>query len=196
MKKPVTLTVLAFGAILILTGLILLPSRPPAADALATVDAAGPPAESREALVAAAAPVLPASAAPPREYPGTGIRTYSPDAAVAEAREHGKYVLLYFWASWCGNCAAFDANVLPDRKVAESLNSSFALVPLDYDRSEEMVRAYRVRAVPTFIFIDPEGTPATVLPGAVPADIFNAVLAYVSTGSYRTMEFDEFALDL
>ncbi|MDR1041149.1 MAG: thioredoxin family protein [Deltaproteobacteria bacterium] len=199
MKKPIVLTFLAFAAILALTGFLILPDRP-AAEADVASGTGLPPASSREALVTDAAArfdsVLPASEVPPREYPGTGLKTYSPSAAIREARDSGKYVLLYFWATWCGNCSDFDANTLPDKTVVENLNSSFALVPLDYDRSEEMVRLYRIRAVPTFIFIDPEAKPVTVLPGAVPADIFAAVLSYVSTGSYKSMDFEEYATSL
>jgi thioredoxin-related protein len=136
--------------------------------------------------------VLPASTVAPREYPGTGLKTYTPNDAAREARAAGKYVVLYFWATWCGNCAFFDANVIPDKAVVESLNASFAMAPIDYDQSEEMVRMFRIRAVPTFIFLDPEGKPVTVLPGAVPADVFSAVLSYVSSGSYKNMDFDEY----
>ncbi|MDR3155388.1 MAG: thioredoxin family protein [Deltaproteobacteria bacterium] len=219
LKNPIVLTALAFGAILLVTGLIMLPSSPPAAEgeagsasASASASAplvggwyqtvAAPPAESREALVSDAATAATAAAevpswdSPPRQYPGTGLKTYSLASAAAESSGTGKYVILYFWASWCGNCRDFDENVLPDKAVVESLNSNFAFVPLDYDSEREMVQMYRIRAVPTFIFIDPQGKPATMLPGALPAEIFNAVLAFVSTGSYKKMDFDEFARNL
>ncbi|MDR1035772.1 MAG: thioredoxin family protein [Deltaproteobacteria bacterium] len=200
MKKTIALTLLAFAAILALTGFLILPDRPAAEAVEASAGARPPLSDSRQSLVADAAArggmTLPASAAPPREYPGTGIRTFSPNDAAQEARNTGKYVVLYFWATWCGNCAFFDANVIPDKTVVESLNASFAMAPIDYDQSEAMVKLFRIRAVPTFIFLDPEGKPVTVLPGAVPADVFNAVLSYVSTGSYKTMDFEEYATKL
>ncbi|MDR1081178.1 MAG: thioredoxin family protein [Deltaproteobacteria bacterium] len=201
MKKTIALTFLAFAAILALTGFLILPDRPAAEALEAPGPYSRPPlSESRQTLVTEAAAreglTLPASAAPPREYPGTGLKTFSPNDAAQEARNTGKYAVLYFWATWCGNCAFFDANVIPDKRVVESLNSSFAMAPIDYDQSEALVRMFRIRAVPTFIFLDPDGKPVTVLPGAVPADIFTAVLSYVSSGSYKTMDFEKFATDL
>jgi thioredoxin-related protein len=78
--------------------------------------------------------------------------------------------------------------------VAAALDK-FVFVSIDTDRDKQnLSKKFRIRAVPTFVFLNSKGEPASILPGAVPAEIFVAVLDYISSGSYQTMEFDEYAL--
>ena len=104
---------------------------------------------------------------------------------VSLASLQGKVVVLNFWASWCGPCR----KEMPDFQEAweehqdqgvvfvgiavadtESDASRFAqqvgvTYPLALDATNEVARAYRLRAVPSTYFIDREGMLATTLHG-------------------------------
>ena len=92
----------------------------------------------------------------------------------------GKYVLLYFWGTWCGPCRG---TLLDLKQLFEAFgtNERFALLGLAIDssddlrsytekerihwpqvdvgrwKSSELVAAYRIPAVPHCVLIDPQG---------------------------------------
>jgi thioredoxin-related protein len=121
------------------------------------------------------------------------VAQHGHEAALALAKAEDRFVMVYFWTTWCSNCAFFNREVLSDPAVAAALERDFLLVPLDADHEAELAQKYRVRAVPTTIFLDPGGQPGSVLPGAVPADVFLSVLNYVSSLAYVDMEYEDYA---
>ncbi|MCX7823524.1 MAG: TlpA family protein disulfide reductase [Syntrophobacterales bacterium] len=92
---------------------------------------------------------------------------------------NSKYVLLYFWASWCPTCLetrpqleAFRKNTPSDRLEVLAINigdgdsidsikklqMKYPLsVPVLFDEGSKVSRSYGVRGVPFFVLIDPEG---------------------------------------
>jgi thioredoxin-related protein len=199
MNKRILITILAFCFILVLTGFVLAPNDPKLAanspniadNSQASKGSSGYSGESSGELLADMK-LRPAAIYDVRDFSGIGLRSYSLAAAQEESKTKNKYMLMYFWATWCGNCSMFETKVLPHPDIVRTLNDSFAFVSIDFDQAKDLTRQFKIRAVPTFIFVDPGGNPATVLPGAVPPDLFLLVLNYVKTGNYKTMEFDEY----
>ena len=123
----------------------------------------------------------------------TKAASFSHEEGLAKAKAESKHVVAYFWTTWCSNCAWFNESVLGDPKVVESLDRDFVFVPLDADVEKELGREYMIRGVPTTIFLDPTGEPATILPGVAPPDIYANILDYISSGAYLEMEYDQYA---
>jgi thioredoxin-related protein len=121
------------------------------------------------------------------------LTLHSLDEALGMAQRDGKFVLVYFWTSWCPNCEIFNREVLTDPAVLDSLLKSYVFVSIDGDDDRDRLgRAFRVRGYPTIYILDKEQDPALVIPGRIPADTFAHVLTYISTGAHESMEFDEY----
>jgi thioredoxin-related protein len=175
MKASKLRPILAFLAVAALALLAFFPSS----QALAEPEGKGP-AKSQ-----AKPPAIP--------YQPESLVSLAYEEALADSAVSGKKVMVYFWADWCVNCEAFNRDVLPDSRVAAALAKGFNFVPVDTERDVSgLGKEYRVRVVPTFVFLEKDGQPATMLPGALPAELFAHVLDYVSSDSYLTMEFEEF----
>jgi thiol-disulfide isomerase/thioredoxin len=147
------------------------------------------------ALVVALAVALFPAPAPARETGGGPLidaAELGHEEALAKAKAEGKFIMAYFWTTWCPNCAWFNESVLGDAKVAETLARDFVFLPLDADVERDLSRRYVVRVVPTTVFLDPDGEPATILPGVAPPDVFVSILDYLSSRAYLDMEFDAY----
>ena len=97
------------------------------------------------------------------------------DVTLAQLLEGKKYVLIDFWASWCGPCRKEIPNV--KAQYAKYKDRGFDVVSISIDkdeaawkkavkeeqlewpnfRSQEVADLYKVNAVPTMYLIDAEG---------------------------------------
>jgi thiol:disulfide interchange protein len=95
------------------------------------------------------------AAAPPD---GIEWRTSFP-AALDEARESGKPMLVNFTADWCPPCRVMKHDVWPDEQVQHAITESFVPVMIDVDDpSNAMVgRQYGVMSIPTILVVDADG---------------------------------------
>lgn len=78
----------------------------------------------------------------------TGIKTNDDLKKVFDSNTN-TLIIVDFFADWCGPC-----NVLGE--VIEDLSaerSDFILVKIDVEESDEIVSEYRIRNIPTLIFI-------------------------------------------
>ncbi len=130
---------------------------------------------------------------------------YSYEDALAKARKEGKFVMVDFYAVWCKWCKKLEKETYIDPKVAEAIKADFVTVKIDAESSKtvvhemhqmtmtELADLYGVKSYPAVWFLDKDGNRADVLNGYLPPDDFLRYLAFIKSGAYKQMKFDEFA---
>lgn len=128
------------------------------------------------------------AAEPGRAAPN--FRLQSPDGGVSTLDSfRGKYVLLNFWASWCGPCrgetpdlqalserqsaklTVLGVNQQEDAAAAKQFMAQFNLsYPIVLDSSGDVSQAYRVSGLPMSFLIDPDGVVKKIYVGRISSD--------------------------
>lgn len=121
-----------------------------------------------------------------------GINWYSYEEGVAKAKETGRPIVIDFHADWCKWCVELDTKTFTDARVIKSMNELFIPISVDTDKERVTAGKYGVESLPTMWFLTSEGERIDVLPGFVDADFFSIVLDYVSSGSYKSTDFESF----
>ncbi len=80
-------------------------------------------------------------------------------SAQAEAKRLNLPILLHFYADWCLPCRRMERDVLKSPELLKQLGDRVVAVKLNADRHQALVRRYDVRALPTDMFVDPDGRP-------------------------------------
>jgi thioredoxin-related protein len=80
------------------------------------------------------------------------------DPALLLAKAQGKPLFVYARSEYCGACKQFESETFTNETVIEKLNKNFILVSIDVDNQKTETRNFRIRATPTEIFLDSNGT--------------------------------------
>lgn len=95
------------------------------------------------------------------------------DSNFDQTLKDNQYVLVDFWAEWCGPCRAV-APVIED--LAGEYEGKIKVAKLDVDANPQTAMKYRVMSIPTIILFK-DGQPAEVIVGARPKQQFVAQLS-------------------
>jgi thiol:disulfide interchange protein len=88
---------------------------------------------------------------------GGGVKWLaSYDEAVRLAESKDKPIMIDFYADWCGWCKRLDKDTYVDAAV-ESKAADFINLRIDADVEPGLASRFRIRGLPTILFIDPEG---------------------------------------
>ena len=93
--------------------------------------------------------------------PGVTWQTYS-DELLSEAKRLKKPVIIDFYADWCSPCRELEEVTFHNAAIVKQANLDFTMVKVDLTRKghpdhERLLRQFRVKGVPTVVFLDPEG---------------------------------------
>ncbi|MEY9874013.1 thioredoxin 1 [Streptacidiphilus sp. MAP12-33] len=98
-----------------------------------------------------------------------------------EIVEQNDFVLIDFWASWCGPCRQFAP--VYDKAAEENPDVVFAKV--DTEAQQELAAAFDIRSIPTLMVIR-DRTVIFAQPGALPAPALAEVIS-----QSRAVDMDE-----
>ena len=91
---------------------------------------------------------------------GINFGKYDFEGLKAEAAKTGKFILIDCYTTWCGPCKQMSRTVLRDSAVGAFYNAAFVATDLDMEAGEgpAIGTQYNVKAYPTYLLLDAQGT--------------------------------------
>ncbi|MBN1383580.1 MAG: thioredoxin family protein [Elusimicrobia bacterium] len=99
--------------------------------------------------------------------------------ALLSAEQNNKPLMVDFYADWCGWCKKLDRDTYADPKVAE-LSDGFVCVKVDTTRDEISARKYKVKGLPTVVFMDSKGEIISRIEGYRDKKFFVKIMSEIS----------------
>jgi len=116
-------------------------------------------------------PVTPPAAEAAEAPEGEGVVWLEDyDAAVAQAKESGRVLMVNVTTPWCKACQYMDETVYSRMDIAEA-SRALVLVRVNAEERMDVKQALGVRGYPTVVFVSPGGEEAGRVRGVVPAGI-------------------------
>jgi thioredoxin-related protein len=139
------------------------------------------------------------------------------DQSLSNTKSAGKkFILVELYTDWCGWCKKMDENTFQDASVVSVINESFTAVkfnaettsPVTYNgKTYNFVKtgarganqlALDLGSVggklgyPTLIILDENGNKLQAFPGFKDVETLGMILKFYKSGSYKTMDFQQF----
>ncbi len=98
---------------------------------------------------------------------------------LAQAKRENKRVLIDFWADWCGACKKMNNTTFKDTRMGNLMNYTFVNYAVNMDKDpdgKELVEKYKIKAFPTYIIVNSDGTEYNRIVGSNPVEAFATAL--------------------
>ncbi len=126
--------------------------------------------------------------------------------ALAAAKKDKRPVFVDFYTDWCSWCKKMDQETYTDPGIQKLIKEGWVAMKINAEDNSkkgvfngksmtyrEIGQYFRVSGYPSFLFIDKEGKPVTVLPGYFPKTDFALVLKYFKDELYtKKVELDRY----
>lgn len=87
-----------------------------------------------------------------------------------------RMIYIHFWAEWCSNCHKMEKETFGHPAVASLLRENFFLIKVNTDRDQKVADAFRVRGLPSNLFLSEDGSEIARRVGYIPPKTFKRVL--------------------
>lgn len=86
--------------------------------------------------------------------------------------------LIDFYASWCGPCQRLSPII---DELAEEYDGKVDIYKVDVDAEEDLARLFKIRSIPTLVYIPMEGKPIVEMGGKTKGEIKEKFNEYLLT---------------
>jgi len=128
------------------------------------------------------------------------------DEGLALAKSEKKPVVIDFYTNWCRWCKVMDKQTFSKPEISSFLAEHFVSIRINAEsRNEryeykgkmytpaELTRKFRIRAYPSIVYLDEEGSLIKVVPGYQPPERYLPWLTYIQKGCYKKkITFEEY----
>lgn len=127
---------------------------------------------------------------------GQGITFNKKDweTVLKESKKTQKPIFLDAYTTWCGPCKKMDKRVFKNQTVGEFYNTNFINIKMDMEKGIgiQLAKKYRIRAYPTFLYLDEKGEILHKVAGYHNEEKFIAVGRKALNPQFRLGELDRY----
>lgn len=128
-------------------------------------------------FAACSRPEVPEPAATHSDDPPIAFASFDFDEALSRARAENKLVFVDVYADWCTWCHKLDHEVFTDERVKAALKDVLPIrVNAEKGSGRSVAARYRVRGLPTLLFVNADGNVVKRSEGYISADGFLKLL--------------------
>lgn len=107
-----------------------------------------------------------------KEKDNTNAETQKHVVDVKKEIKTGRPSVIDFYATWCGPCKAIAPHF---HELEKKYSSEINFMSVDVDQQPDVASEYDVQSVPTFIFLNADGSVIDRFSGAIPDSLDNKI---------------------